>query len=48
MGRLLNMMVRPLGLRVVKARTTELVFLHRYADGYEEYRATQIEHNKRK
>ena len=48
MRRLLDRMVRPLGLRVVRRLPAEPVYLHRYEGGYDEYRATQIRHNKRK
>ena len=49
MQRLLDSMVRPLGLRVVKApRRGNLLYQHNYAGGYEEYRVTQIEYNRRK
>lgn len=48
MRRMLDKMVRPFGLRVVRADQAELLYRHSYAGGYEEYRATQIRHNKRK
>ncbi len=48
MRRLLDRMVRPFGLRVVRRRPAGPVYLHRYAGGYDEYRAAQIRHNKRK
>ena len=49
MRTLLDNMVRPFGLRVVKApRKGNLLYQHNYAGGYEEYRVTQIEHNRRK
>ena len=48
MRRLLDRLVRPFGLRVIKAHHAELVYQHDYAGGYEHYRATQIKHNKRK
>ena len=36
------------GFRIQKKHDGEMVYLHRYAGGYEEYRQTQIHHNKRK
>jgi SAM-dependent methyltransferase len=48
MRKMLDKMVRPFGLRVVKARQTEMVYQHAYAGGYQEYRDVQIHHNKRK
>ena len=48
MQRLLDRLVRPFGLRVVKKQHAEIAYQHRYAGGYAEYRATQIKHNKRK
>ena len=49
MQRLLDSMVRPIGFRVVKApRRTNMLYQHTYAGGYEEYRVTQIECNRRK
>ncbi len=48
MRRMLDKIIRPFGLRVIKARHAELVYQHSYAGGYEQYRAAQIEHNKRK
>ena len=48
MQRLLDKMVRPFGLRVVRAYQAEVMYQHSYAGGYEEYRATQILYNKRK
>jgi hypothetical protein len=48
MRRLLDQMVRPFGLRVIKAYHAEMVYQHRYVGGYEQYRNVQIHHNKRK
>ena len=48
MRRLLDRLVQPFGLRVVRRRPAGPVYLHRYAGGYDEYRATQIQYNKRK
>ena len=48
MRRFLDRLVRPLGLRVIKARHAELVYQHKYVGGYGQYRDTQIRHNKRK
>ncbi len=36
------------GFRVEKQHKKDLVYLHSYSGGYDEYRATQIHHNKRK
>lgn len=41
-------LLRPFGLRVVRSAQAELVYLHRFSGGYDEYRAVQIHHNKRK
>lgn len=38
----------PAGFRVVRRRGRDLVYLHDYEGGYEEYRASQVFHNKRK
>lgn len=38
----------PRGVRVVRQRRDALVYLHDYAGGYDEYRDTQVFHNKRK
>ncbi len=48
MRRLLDRIVRPFGLRVVKAQFAEFLYQHTYTGGYEEYRATQIKYNKLK
>lgn len=48
MRRLLNKLVLPLGVKIIKSHQAELVYQHHYAHGYEEYRATQIRHNRRK
>ena len=49
MQRILDNLVRPFGLRVVKKPLrANLLYQHEYVGGYEEYRATQIEHNRRK
>ena len=48
MRRLLDRIVRPFGLRVVKAHHTEVIYQHHYSGGYAEYRETQIKYNKRK
>lgn len=48
MRKFLDSLVRPLGLRVVKAHQTEFVYQHNYAGGYRQYRETQIKYNKRK
>ena len=48
MRRVLDKLVRPFGLAVISDRQAELVYQHNYAGGYDEYRATQIKHNKRK
>ena len=48
MRRTLDKLARPFGLAVINDRQAELVYQHNYAAGYEEYRATQIKHNKRK
>lgn len=45
---LLDQIVRPLGLRVIRWQNAEVIYQHNYAGGYAEYRATQIKHNKRK
>lgn len=38
----------PHGFRISKRHDRELVYLHDYAGGYNEYRATQVFHNRRK
>lgn len=38
----------PKGLRLARRKRDHLVYLHNYAGGYEEYRATQVFHNHRK
>lgn len=38
----------PKGLRLVRRPTDQLVYLHQYEGGYEEYRDMQVFHNKRK
>lgn len=48
MRHLLNKLIRPLDLVIVKARHLEMIYQYNYPGGYEEYRATQILHNKRK
>ncbi|MEL6207340.1 MAG: hypothetical protein AAFR47_18800 [Pseudomonadota bacterium] len=48
MRKILNRLVRPFGQKVVEPREAELVYQHKYDGGYDEYRATQIHHNKRK
>ncbi len=48
MRRLLDRIVSPFGLMVVKRQEDELVYHHIYSGGYAEYRATQVKHNKRK
>lgn len=48
MRRLFDKIARPFGIRVVKAQTVEPVFQHCYRGGYDEYRDTQIMHNRRK
>lgn len=45
--RTLNVVLGPLGYRVVRARELELLYRHDYAGGYEEYRAAQIAGNRR-
>ncbi|MBY4894804.1 hypothetical protein KUL25_18765 [Rhodobacteraceae bacterium N5(2021)] len=48
MRKVLDRLVRPFGLKVIKAHQAEMVYQHDYSGGYDEYRATQIHHNKRK
>lgn len=48
MRKLLDKMVRPFGLRVIKAHHADMVYQHEYSGGYEQYKAVQIHHNKRK
>jgi SAM-dependent methyltransferase len=48
MRKLLDRIVRPFGLRVVKAHQAEMVYMHAYSGGYEQYREVQVLHNKRK
>lgn len=48
MRKILDTTVRPFGLRVVRAKDLDLVYLHDYKGGYEEYRKAQIRHNERK
>ena len=48
MRRLLDRIVRPLGLRVIKKHHAEFIYQHHYAGGYAEYRDTQVKYNKRK
>lgn len=38
----------PRGIRIVRQRRDALVYLHDYSGGYDEYRDTQVFHNKRK
>lgn len=38
----------PQGFRIAKRHHRDLIYLHDYQGGYEEYRATQVFHNKRK
>ena len=45
---LLDRLVRPVGLRVIKKHHADVIYQHRYAGGYAEYRDTQIKYNKRK
>ena len=45
---LLDQIVRPFGLRVIKKHHAEITYQHHYTGGYAEYRDTQIKHNKRK
>ena len=45
---LLDRLVRPLGLRVIRKHYADVIYQHQYAGGYAEYRATQIKYNKRK
>jgi hypothetical protein len=46
--RTLDRLVQPLGLRVVNAQQAEMVYIHEYAGGYEQYKDVQVHHNKRK
>lgn len=48
MRHFLDKLVKPYGLRVVEAKDSEMVYIHKYSGGYEEYRSTQIFHNRRK
>lgn len=48
MRKWLDRFVRPFGLKVIKAHHADMVYQHHYSGGYDEYRATQIYHNKRK
>ena len=48
MRRILDKLARPFGLAVIRDSQAELVYQHTFAGGYEEYRSTQIKHNKRK
>ncbi len=48
MRKILDKLVRPFGLAVVKARETEMTYFHHYRGGYEEYKNTQIHFNKKK
>ncbi|PWK60819.1 hypothetical protein [Roseicyclus mahoneyensis] len=48
MRKLLDRVVRPFGLRVIKAHHAEMVYQHEYSGGYAQYRDVQITHNKRK
>ncbi|MCG6883076.1 MAG: class I SAM-dependent methyltransferase [Silicimonas sp.] len=48
MRKILDLVVRPFGLRVMRADQADMVYQHEYGGGYEEYRATQVFHNKRK
>jgi hypothetical protein len=47
MRKTINKLLRPLNVQVVRMQDTALVYQHDYR-GYDEYRATQIRHNKRK
>lgn len=38
MRKILDRIVRPLGLRVVRRKDLEIVYLHDYKGGYDEYR----------
>ena len=48
MHQILDKLVRPFGLAVVKARETEMTYFHSYEGGYEEYKKTQIYFNNKK
>lgn len=48
MRKIVNRILRPLGVRVVSAAPRELIYQHQYAGGYDQYRSVQIQHNKRK
>ena len=48
MRKILDRLVRPFGLAVVKARETEMIYFHHYKGGYEEYKNTQVYFNKKK
>ena len=42
MRKILDRLVRPFGLAVVKARKSEMTYFHHYKGGYEEYKKTQV------
>jgi hypothetical protein len=48
MKRIINQIIKPLGVKVVRLQSGELVYHHRYEGGYDQYRSIQIKHNKRK
>ena len=48
MRHLLHKLILPLGPKMIKSHQAGLVYQHHYAGGYEEYRSTQIRHNRRK
>ncbi|MGR3615773.1 MAG: hypothetical protein ACU0BB_07000 [Paracoccaceae bacterium] len=48
MRKVINRLVKPLGLKVIKAHHDEMFYQHDYKGGYYEYRKIQIHHNKRK
>lgn len=48
MRKILDRLVKPFGLRVVKAHHLSMVYQHDYSGGYKQYRDLQVHHNKRK
>lgn len=46
--RIINRLLRPVGLKIVPAQHDLLLYQHDYKGGYEAYRATQIQWNKSK
>ena len=48
MRKILDRLVRPFGLAVVKAHETEMIYFHHYKGGYDEYKKTQVYFNKKK